>query len=215
MPSAGNPPATAARPRWFFPALSRIQQDAGWPRTNPVTLQAHAAVDSVFMELTIFYRRVSGSCSAPCGGMAPSVSKSTRMVSQYPVWLSGLGDNRVPQSIDTGSGRHSGTRLREVAAFACAFTASGLTLIVRVMSEERDNALAIAELRGDLAAVRAEMQAMESRIESRIDAGMARLAEEAAKRDADAAKREIRLIVTMVGLILGAVTILGFLIRLD
>jgi len=94
------------------------------------------------------------------------------------------------------------------------------------MSEERDNALAIAELRGGLAAVRAETQAMESRIELRIDAGLARLAEDAAKRDAEAAKREarlaeeaskreIRLIVTMVGVILGAVTILGFLIRLD
>jgi len=102
-----------------------------------------------------------------------------------------------------------------VAAFACALTASGPTLIVRMMSEKRDNALAIAELRGALASARAETQAMESRIESRIDAGMARLAEEAAKRDADAAKREIRLIVTMVGLIVGAVTILGFLIRLD
>ena len=56
---------------------------------------------------------------------------------------------------------------------------------------------------------------MESRIESRIDAGLARLAEDAAKRDAEAAKRETRLILTMVGLIVGAVTILGILIRLD
>ncbi len=89
-----------------------------------------------------------------------------------------------------------------------ALTGSGLTLIVTTVSEERDNALAIAGLRGDLVAVRAETQAMESRIESRIDAGLARLAE-------DAAKRETRLILTMIGLIVGAVTILGILIRFD
>ena len=114
-----------------------------------------------------------------------------------------------------------------------ALTGSGLTLIVTTVSEERDNALAIAGLRGDLVAVRAETQAMESRIESRIDAGLARLAEDAARRDTeaaqrekgyrtdiariaeDAAKRETRLILTMIGLIVGAVTILGILIRLD
>ncbi len=89
-----------------------------------------------------------------------------------------------------------------------ALTGSGLTLIVTTVSEKRDNALAIAGLRGDLVAVRAETQAMESRIESRIDAGLARLAE-------DAAKRETRLILTMIGLIVGAVTILGILIRFD
>ncbi len=126
-------------------------------------------------------------------------------------------------------------------------TVAVLASSVMMMSEERDNALAIAELRGDLVAVRAETQAMESRIESRIDAGLARLAEdaakrdteaakreagyrtdiarlaedaakrdtEAAKRDTEAAKRETRLILTMVGLIVGAVTILGILIRLD
>ena len=121
-----------------------------------------------------------------------------------------------------------------------ALTGSGLALIVTTVSEERDNALAIAGLRGDLVAVRAETQAMESRIESRIDAGLARLAEDAARRDAEAAqreagyrtdiariaedaakrdteaaKRETRLILTMIGLIVGAVTILGILIRLD
>ncbi len=98
-----------------------------------------------------------------------------------------------------------------------------------MMSEERDNAMAIAGLRGDLVAVRAETQAMESRIDAslarlaedaaRREAGyrtdVARIAEDAAKRDTEAAKRETRLILMMIGLIVGAVTILGILIRLD
>ncbi len=103
----------------------------------------------------------------------------------------------------------------DLSVCVSALTGSVLTLIVTTVSEERDNALAIAGLRGDLVAVRAETQAMESRIESRIDAGLARIAEDAAKRDTEAAKRETRLILTMIGLIVGAVTILGLLIRLD
>lgn len=39
------------------------------------------------------------------------------------------------------------------------------------------------------------------------------LAEDNARRDTEAAKRETRLIVTLVGLVIGAVAILGVLIR--
>ena len=41
-----------------------------------------------------------------------------------------------------------------------------------------------------------------------------RLAEDMAKRDTETAKRETRIIVTMVGLFVAAVTVLGVLIRL-
>ncbi len=67
------------------------------------------------------------------------------------------------------------------------------------MNDERDNALAIAELRGELKAIRAENEAMESR----IDASLARLQEEMAKRDT-------RLILAIAGMIGLAVAILGF-----
>ena len=41
----------------------------------------------------------------------------------------------------------------------------------------------------------------------------ARLDAEAARRDTEAARRETRLIVTLVGLVIGAVAVLGVLIR--
>ena len=66
------------------------------------------------------------------------------------------------------------------------------------MNDERDNALAIAELRGELKAIRAGNEAMESR----IDASLARLQEEMAKRDT-------RLILAIAGMIGLAVAILG------
>ncbi len=70
------------------------------------------------------------------------------------------------------------------------------------MTEEHDNALAIAklegELRGELKAIRSENDAMESR----IDASLARLHEEMAKR-------ETRLLLAIAGMIGLAVAILG------
>ena len=87
---------------------------------------------------------------------------------------------------------------------------------------DTDNALAIAELRGDRAAVRAEMQSMESR----IDAGLAVMREdiakfgaeaakrdaEAAKRDAEAAKRETRLLLSVAGMIGLGVAVIGLIV---
>ena len=70
------------------------------------------------------------------------------------------------------------------------------------MSEERDNALAIAEMRGDRATVRAEMEAMESR----IDASLAQLREDIAKRDKENTRWQI-------GLWIAAIIVLGVLIR--
>ncbi len=66
------------------------------------------------------------------------------------------------------------------------------------MNEERDNALAIAKQEGEMKAIRAENEAMESR----IDAGLAKLRE-------DIAKRETRLILAMAGMLGLAVAILG------
>ena len=76
------------------------------------------------------------------------------------------------------------------------------------MSEEQDNALAIARLDGDRAAVRAEMQAMESR----IDASLAQLREDMAKLATEAAKRETRLLLSVAAIIGLGIAILGFII---
>ena len=76
------------------------------------------------------------------------------------------------------------------------------------MSEEQDNALAIARLDGDRAAVRAEMQAMESR----IDTSLAQLREDMAKLATEAAKRETRLLLSVAAIIGLGIAILGFII---
>ena len=77
--------------------------------------------------------------------------------------------------------------------------------VAESMSEERDNTLAIAEMRAGKAAVRAEMGAMEAR----IDASLARLAE-------DMAKRDTRLLLVIVGTIVAvgglATAVLGVII---
>jgi len=70
---------------------------------------------------------------------------------------------------------------------------------------ETENALAIAELKGELKAWRAENSAMESR----IDASLSRMAEDAAKRETDAVKREKQQLLAIAGLIGLAVAILG------
>lgn len=59
--------------------------------------------------------------------------------------------------------------------------------------------MAIAELKGDLKAIRAENEAMESR----IDASLAQLRE-------DISKREIRLIFAMIAIVGIGLTIFGF-----
>ena len=83
-------------------------------------------------------------------------------------------------------------------------------------SAERDNALAIAKLEGELCgelkAIRAENEAMESRIEARLTEELGRLREDAAKRDKETAQRETRLILAVAAMIALAVTILGLLI---
>lgn len=77
------------------------------------------------------------------------------------------------------------------------------------MSEERGNALAIAELKGDRAAVRAEMEAMQSR----IDAGFVQLREDMAKRDENIARRDKDNLRWQIGLWIATVVILGILVR--
>ena len=76
------------------------------------------------------------------------------------------------------------------------------------MVEDRDTALAIARLEGDRAAVRAEMQAMESR----FVAGLERLEKEIAKQAAEAAKRETRLLLSVAAIMGLGIAILGFIL---
>ncbi len=73
-----------------------------------------------------------------------------------------------------------------------------------------DLARQIIRLDGAIKTSRAENDAMESRIEARL-AGMET---NMAQRDADAAKRETRMLLAMAGMIGLAVTILGILITL-
>ena len=86
------------------------------------------------------------------------------------------------------------------------------------LNDERDNALAIAklegELRGGLKAVKAEYEAMESR----IDASLARMHEDAARREAQSQRwtigfgiAQIAITIAAVG---GGIAILGLLIGL-
>ncbi len=91
-----------------------------------------------------------------------------------------------------------------------------------------DLARQIARLEGEITAVRAENGAMESRIESRLETGLALLREdmakwetaavkretEAVKRETDAVKREKQQLLAIAGLIALATTILGILIGL-
>ncbi len=98
-----------------------------------------------------------------------------------------------------------------------------------------DLARQIARLEGEITAVRAENGAMESRIESRLETGLALLREdmakwetaavkreteavkretEAVKRETEAVKREKQQLLAIAGLIALATTILGILIGL-
>ncbi|MCY4007514.1 MAG: hypothetical protein OXE84_11940 [Rhodobacteraceae bacterium] len=79
-----------------------------------------------------------------------------------------------------------------------------------------DLARQIARLEGRITAFRAENDAMESRIESRLDTGLALLREDmakwetaAAKRETEAVKREKQQLLAIAGLIALATTILG------
>ncbi|MCY4288563.1 MAG: hypothetical protein OXC63_08220 [Aestuariivita sp.] len=75
------------------------------------------------------------------------------------------------------------------------------------MTEEHDNALAIAEMRGEMKAIRAENEAMESR----IDAKLADLRTDMATNREDAAKRETRLILAMAVIVGVGLAIFGFI----
>ncbi|MCY4153678.1 MAG: hypothetical protein OXE94_15830 [Aestuariivita sp.] len=85
-------------------------------------------------------------------------------------------------------------------------------------SAERDNALAIAELKGQLhgalKTIRAENEAMESRIDTRLaenQSAMDRLRADMATHREDAAKRETRLILAIAVIVGVGLTIFGFL----
>ena len=65
------------------------------------------------------------------------------------------------------------------------------------------------ELATKLAVLQERMKPMRAEYKTEI----ARLAEDHAKRDAEATKRETRLIMTIAGLLAFAVAVLGFLIR--
>ncbi|MCY4260484.1 MAG: hypothetical protein OXC91_09510 [Rhodobacteraceae bacterium] len=72
----------------------------------------------------------------------------------------------------------------------------------------------IARLEGEMKASHAENDAMESRIESRIDTGLALMREDMAKRDAEAVKRDkdnqrwtITLVLGCTALVIGAVAL--------
>ncbi len=75
------------------------------------------------------------------------------------------------------------------------------------MENEQKNAIAIAEIKGEMKAIRAEYEAMESR----IDSSLTQMRADMEKRDKEAANRETRLILA-VALIVGiGLTIFGFL----
>ncbi len=65
------------------------------------------------------------------------------------------------------------------------------------------------EMAAKLAVLEERMKTMQAEYKTDI----ARLAEDNAKRDAEAAKRETRLIVTIAGLLAFAVAVLGLMIR--
>ena len=71
------------------------------------------------------------------------------------------------------------------------------------MTDETENALAIAELKGRLDARRAENEAMESR----IDARLASLQADLAKRDRDNQRWTITLVLGCTALVIGAVAL--------
>ena len=71
------------------------------------------------------------------------------------------------------------------------------------MTDETENALAIAELKGRLDARRAENEAMESR----IDARLASLQVDLAKRDRDNQRWTITLVLGCTALVIGAVAL--------
>ena len=68
------------------------------------------------------------------------------------------------------------------------------------MADDRHTAISVLEER---------MKTMQAEYKTDI----ARLAEDMARRDAEAAKRETRLVLTLAGLVIGAVAFLGVLIR--
>ncbi|MCY4288353.1 MAG: hypothetical protein OXC63_07165 [Aestuariivita sp.] len=83
------------------------------------------------------------------------------------------------------------------------------------LSEERDNALAIAKLEGELKAIRAENDAMASRIDTKltelggaIDKQQAELLAEIAKRDKETAQRDKDNLRWSVGLAIACTTII-------
>ena len=78
--------------------------------------------------------------------------------------------------------------------------------------DQQQNAIVIAELKGNVTAMRAEMDAMESRIDASLaknESAMDRLRADRERRDKEAAHRETRLILAMAGMIGLAVAILG------
>ncbi|MCY4151581.1 MAG: hypothetical protein OXE94_05020 [Aestuariivita sp.] len=78
------------------------------------------------------------------------------------------------------------------------------------MTEEYDSALAIAKLDGEMKAIRAENEAMESR----IDTSLANLRTEMATYREDAAKRETRLLLSIAVMITLAVSIISLVVLL-
>ncbi|MCY4196176.1 MAG: hypothetical protein OXD33_04545 [Rhodobacteraceae bacterium] len=78
------------------------------------------------------------------------------------------------------------------------------------MTDETENARAIAELTGRLDAQRAENEAMESRIDARLaslQTDMAKRDVEAAKRDKDNQRWTITLVLGCTALVIGAVAL--------
>ncbi len=86
------------------------------------------------------------------------------------------------------------------------------------MNDERDSALAIASLNGELTLIRSENETMESRIDTSLaqnKGAMDRLLADMASHREDATKRETRLILVMVVLMGLAVAIFNFIILLQ
>jgi len=151
MPSAVDLPAGAVRQMWFFLTLSRIQRNAGWPETSLGDaagtcgggLGVHGSGDLLSEGELIVFNPVRKH-GAVCLRIHPDG-----------ITISGIAfmPGRQPRSTEHESRplSASGSSRR---LHMCALTGVRLALVVRITSEERDNALAIAELRGDLVAVR-------------------------------------------------------------
>ena len=80
------------------------------------------------------------------------------------------------------------------------------------MTEEHENALAIAEIRGEVKAIRSEYAPMESRIDTKLTALGGAIDKQQAELLAEIAKRETRLLLSIAVMLTLAVSLMGLIV---